>query len=164
MRRGKKKYIVICPKCGSAYVSADFSNPALVSTGLFSNIKKCGHCGHSGIMFPQVPASQVPKKPKNPDDVKGRTLVDITFGRGETGLWKIFGPLGIIFSFLIYFYSSYPYNMIWGIVYLLPISVYTTLYAYQTKIFQESGLLRAIGIFVVLYAFVGFYLALYFSS
>ena len=71
----KRKLITICPLCHSKDVSADFSNYAAVYTGLFNNIKTCYNCGHTGMIFPQVPKSKVPKKPKDKRKIKHRKFV-----------------------------------------------------------------------------------------
>jgi hypothetical protein len=154
MVKKKVNYVTICPKCGSKDVSADFSNPAAVATGLFQNFKKCHHCGHTAMMFPEVPESQVPKKPKNVKMIKEKTLVNTTYGRGVTGFWKYTGPLGIVVSLIIFLYYNAPLNII-GIGYGFPITAYLTFFAYRRKLVQKSPFLRVFSAFIVLYAFFG---------
>ncbi|MBI4018940.1 MAG: hypothetical protein HY364_01665 [Candidatus Aenigmarchaeota archaeon] len=76
----KRNKVIICPLCNSKDISADFSNPLMAGFGHI--FKECHHCGHRGMLFPEVSLAHVPKNPKNPAKLKGRTLVNMTMGRG----------------------------------------------------------------------------------
>ncbi len=68
MPKKKTKY---CPVCNSTDISADFSNPGAVRTGLFHNSFKCNNCGYTNNFFPEdekqkigqvKPAGKLPKR------------------------------------------------------------------------------------------------------
>ena len=69
MPKAKRKFFTVCPKCGSLDVSSDFSNPALVATGLINNAKVCNNCGYSSYFFPE---KQIDKK-KSRESKKSKT-------------------------------------------------------------------------------------------
>ncbi|MBI4452171.1 transposase [Candidatus Woesearchaeota archaeon] len=47
------KYLKICPKCGSAKVQIDFSNPVVWAYGTTTKYR-CKSCGHLGSVFLEV--------------------------------------------------------------------------------------------------------------
>ncbi len=102
-RKGKKeRYVMVCPKCGSTDIKAE-TNPAYAITGLVLNFKQCCNCGHHGQFFPEELRTEVRKSPKKPKDVKGKNLVEVSFGRGYMKyLLYIAIPLTIL-AFLITF-------------------------------------------------------------
>ena len=106
------------------------------------------------MMFPEVPESQVPKKPKNIKTIKEKTMVDVTYGRGIAALWKYIGPLGIVTSLIIFIYYKPPLNII-GVGYGFPITTYLTFFAYRRKLVQKSAFLRVFYVFIILYTFFG---------
>lgn len=77
----KEKWVTICPKCGSTDISPE-SNPVYIMFGLSTSYKQCETCGHHGLIFPKVPKSKVPKKPKSSSKVKNPLMVQTTWGEG----------------------------------------------------------------------------------
>ncbi len=151
----KKKYVKICPRCYSTDVSPDFSSPAAISAGALY-MYRCNRCGFVGpsALFPEVPIDKVPK-PKDLKKIKGRyETVNITYGRGITGLWKYLGPIGIFLSIMMYFSYPAPYNIL-SIIYPLPILLYLTFYGFGKKYFEKYILLRIGLLFMILYAIFG---------
>ncbi len=98
----KKRYITICPKCESNNINIE-TNPAYAITGLINQFKECRNCGYRGQVFPEVLESEVPKKPKKIEDIKDRTLIEPTFGKGYSKYFKyIVLPFLIIFAILFF--------------------------------------------------------------
>lgn len=95
--RDKEKYITICPKCGSDDVSPE-QDPAYVDSGLSSQFMQCNNCGHHGFIFPEAPASQVPKKSKETGKIKNIEFVQTSYGRGY---FKYLIYIGMPFAVLI---------------------------------------------------------------
>lgn len=91
----KRNNVIICPLCNSKDVSADFSNPLMAGFGHI--FKECHHCGHKGMLFPEVSLADVPKKPKNPAKLKGRTLVNATMERG----YRLYLAIGTIIFLIV---------------------------------------------------------------
>ncbi len=158
----KERWITVCPKCGSTDVSADFSNPVGVVTGRFQNFKICNHCGYDSMIFPEVPESKV-QKPKDLKDVEKRTLVDVGYGQGVTHFWwKIVGPIGLVLN--IYMYLINPFNLsetfLSSVIlfYSLPLAVFIMSYAYGRNYFEKYNVLRILGVIMLLYGVVGYYL------
>ncbi len=54
----KKRYVTLCPICGSSNVSNNFSTEA-VATGFSSFIYRCNDCGFVAQAFPEVEESRV---------------------------------------------------------------------------------------------------------
>ena len=77
----KDYYVTVCPKCGSDNVKSE-TNPAYAFTGLLTQFKQCMNCGHHGQFFPEDLKSKVTKTPKKREDVKGREMVQTSFGKG----------------------------------------------------------------------------------
>ncbi len=100
-KRGKKeRYVMVCPKCGSTDIKAE-TNPAYAITGLVLNFKQCMNCGHHGQFFPEELRTEVRKTPKKREHVKGKTMVEVSFGRGYMKyLLYILIPLFLIFLLL----------------------------------------------------------------
>jgi len=86
-KKSEKKSVTICPKCNSTHIGTDFSNPALVSTGLFNNAKVCNNCGYSANFFPEVEADNLPEvkqiKKEEKRDLVNTTHEKILIGGGE---------------------------------------------------------------------------------
>lgn len=89
--------IRICPQCGSDDVEADFTEAAMARAG-GSNKWHCNHCDYIGMVFPEVPLSEVPDDPIPVEDLPEREQVDLSYGKGMRGAWKITGPIGMILS------------------------------------------------------------------
>lgn len=51
MGRGNRKFVRVCPKCGSSDVSKDLSLVALLGGG---GGFECRNCGYKGQFFPEV--------------------------------------------------------------------------------------------------------------
>jgi len=102
MAKAKKskysKLVQVCPKCFSREIGTDNEDPAAMATGLFNS--RCYNCDFVGMMFPEVPENEVPKDVKVPKTVGKREMVSTTVGRGELGLWKLFGPTFIILGLI----------------------------------------------------------------
>jgi len=66
----KKKYVQICPRCGSTDIHVDFQNPAVWVYG--TPVKyQCGKCGYNAPVFPKVPQGDVQSyRTKIPENVK----------------------------------------------------------------------------------------------
>ena len=110
------------------------------------------------MMFPEVPESQVPKKPKNIKTIKEKTMVDVTYGRGLSALWKyIYALPGIVTSLIIFIYYKPPLNII-GVVCGFSITTYLIFFAYRRKLVQKSASLRVFSVFIILYTFFGLFL------
>lgn len=169
----KEEYVRICLRCNSTDVSPDFSPEVIAFGGLHR--WRCNRCGFFGdsVFFPEVLVDEIPK-PKNLKEIKkdhpientidSRELRDLG-GRRTQGLWKCYGPIGILISLIFYFAYRQPYNIL-GIIYGLPIMSYFTLYEYGKKYFEKYKILESIGVIISLYAFLGplLYLMLFFSS
>ena len=94
----ERKYVTVCPKCGSKDVSFE-RNPAYAASGLLNNFKECDNCGHHGMLFPEVLRSNAGKNTVN---IKGRQMVQLSFGRGYYRYLIYFGiPLALIIFLLI---------------------------------------------------------------
>ncbi len=102
----KEEYVKICPKCGSADVSVDFSNPAVWSYGAPSK-HKCKACGHVAAVFPEVAKSKTKSyKPKK--ETQEKDVVDVKTG-STIGLFTwIIMPLipAVIVSFLVSYWAG----------------------------------------------------------
>ncbi len=159
----KKKLVTICPRCHSTDVGQDFSNPAWASLGLTHNRNKCNHCGHIGVAFPRGPENIAPKKPKDPDEVKDKTLVDTTYGRGIIPFWKVAGrlagPLFIALGIMVALMGYWAFFL--GISFIIPIGLVLTLFSYKND-FMERRILRALAVLIILYIFLGVYFWGYF--
>lgn len=92
----KEHYVTICPKCHSSDVSME-KNPVYAITGLLIHFKQCNNCGHHGQVFPEVPASEVPKKPKNIKKIKERQFVQTSYGKGYYKFILLLAALWILF-------------------------------------------------------------------
>ena len=153
----KEKYVRICPICNSTDVSPDFSSPAAIVSGALY-MYKCNRCGFIGnsALFPKVRADQIPK-PKDLSKIKRNyPLANLTYGRGVSGMWKFFGPLGTLLSLILLFMIPYPVNLFdlfWG----MPVFIFITLYSFYRKYFETYKTLKIIGIIMIIYAFVGPY-------
>jgi predicted RNA-binding Zn-ribbon protein involved in translation (DUF1610 family) len=69
----KEQYVMICPKCGSADISSDFSSQSY-GQGSFFNEHKCNSCSYKGELFPEVPIIKLKKnkQTKNSKTHKGK--------------------------------------------------------------------------------------------
>jgi hypothetical protein len=156
---------MFCPKCGSQDVSADFSNPGLVVTGLFNNYHKCHNCGFTGILFPEDPESRIPRKVKGPGNqtpkkvdgpgkIRKGDSINIEYGRMASNFWKISALIALLISFLYTTFAAAPYHLL-GIGYLLPLTAYLTFFAYWREYVLKSKSLRMLSAFMILYMIFG---------
>jgi len=54
----RRKFVKICPKCGSIKIKTDFTNPAVWAYGTAPKYK-CNSCGYLGNLFPEVSEEQL---------------------------------------------------------------------------------------------------------
>jgi len=144
-----KHYVRICPVCNSTDVSHDFSVAAAVASGALYNYR-CNRCGFVGIIFPEMPADELPQ-PRNLDEIeRDYSTLDISYGRGYSSLLKYLAPFGAALNLALYLETS-------SLIYILGVIVflYLSLYLFARKYFGKYRILKFIGfIFVVLYALI----------
>jgi len=125
----KEKWVTICPKCGSTDISPE-SNAVYAG---FNQYKQCENCGHHGIIFPQVPKSKAPKKPKSPEKVKEPLMVQTAWGEGYFKYYiYLLLPLTIFMDIALwrfgYLYSQNPVIVTIGIFINLAVWLLGTVY------------------------------------
>ena len=103
-----KKFVRICPKCGSTNIKTDFSNPVVWAYGTTTKYK-CISCSYLGTIFPEVLRNEVKNYKKELDDIKKEgkivnkkwEMVDTSTGY-SVGLFEIMIiVIGLVFT-LIY--------------------------------------------------------------
>lgn len=149
--KSREKYFLICPRCNSKDVSTDFSNPALVGTGLINNAKVCHNCGYSANFFPEIQSSAIPpiKKITKKDKFD---RVNTTYGKTINWFWRIVGPVFIIAAVIcLFFYYSKAIFYI-GLLYLLPLGCMLTLTGYRNDLIQKYKSLRILSIIIYIYS------------
>ena len=112
LKKSVGQYIMICPKCKSADVKVDKTNPLEPAEGM-SSMYICSNCNHTGFSFPEVSLSQLDGFEReaqreglidtHPDR---SSKVDTRYGDFQVKIiWKVSGPLillvGVIFSFQV---------------------------------------------------------------
>ena len=100
----EKRYVKICPKCGSVDVKTDFSNPVVWAYGTTTKYK-CNSCRYMAAIFPEVVAGEIGeyKKELKMKLSKGEIshgkpqLFDASTGfmAAMLDIWTVFIALGI---------------------------------------------------------------------
>ena len=106
----EEPYARVCPKCASAQVWMDQSNPLQSQMGLPPTYV-CSQCCFSAYIFPEVPVSQVKslraeakKEGLTEKKEAGQSTVDTRYGGFEVRVvWKIFGPILVLAGILLLF-------------------------------------------------------------
>ena len=92
-------YVKICPRCGSASIKTDFSNPVVWAYGTAPKYK-CGKCGYMGMLFPELPQNKL--KPYL--DKLNRQEFKASFRESvDTSTGFFVGKFEIFFSLLTFF-------------------------------------------------------------
>jgi len=157
-----EKFVTICPNCNSKDVGPDFSNAALVRSGITS--MKCNHCGYKANSFLEVKADELPPVKEIRQEEK-RKLVNTTVGKNIDWWWRITGPPTIALSIvlMLVFTFFYPHRgaLLYIGVIVLPVSCVITLSGYGKKIIRNHPILRTISAIVYVYAAIMSLILLY---
>lgn len=114
------KYVKICPKCGSAKVQVDFSNPVVWAYGTVVKYK-CKSCMHLGTLFPEVLVEDMEKYRKELKAqikqgklrFKKEDLFDASTGF-YAGIWEVIIGLFLLpvfLTLLIIYFVKGSYNL-----------------------------------------------------
>ena len=121
MKKYKKKYIKICPKCKSPDIRTDKST--MQQLGALPTMYICNKCRHSGYSFPELEISGLNSLKSLRKAKKDKSeLVDTSYGKFEVRLiWKIESILilmtGMFMAFGELFYE--PLERAIGIIIIL---------------------------------------------
>ncbi len=97
----KVKYLRICPKCKSAKVEVEKSNPLHATFGV-PWMYVCQSCGHSGQVFPEVAIDSL-KNVKKEKPIKQKSpQIDTSYGEFQVRfIWKILAPICFVLGLLL---------------------------------------------------------------
>jgi len=116
----RKKYVKICPNCGSIDIKTDFSNPAVWAYGTPSKYK-CNSCGRLGFLFPEIPEDNITQYQNKIKTVtKGNKtkpksdLIDVATGF-FAGMWDVIVALFVLstlfVTMLFYFINTMDFSI-----------------------------------------------------
>ncbi|MBI2451546.1 hypothetical protein HYV50_00540 [Candidatus Pacearchaeota archaeon] len=157
----KDKYVIMCPKCNSTDVQTDFSNPAMVESGMFINSRVCNNCGYRGDFFPKAVKDRIPKL-KNLKHIGKRELVNPKYYSNVIWLFRIIGPIAAIVSLLFILFGNSSLFIL-GLISILPFSLAAIILSYKNDWTKKHKLIKAIIGFILVYSCaIATFLAYYF--
>ncbi len=145
------KYVIACPKCNSTDVQTDFSNPAMIQSGMFVNSRVCNNCGYKSDFFPEVEETHmhIIKKVKT---LGKRELVNPKYYSNVNWLFRIIGPLGFIISLIFIFSTKYLLFVI-SLIYLLPLSFAILILSYKNTWIKKYKIINVVMAIILVYSF-----------